>query len=454
MGVLNRKFMKTLVLALLSGISYNSGTYSQRLYFNARKHLYETVKRTHGGFYTLSNEITLEVLYSGFKLEKIAEERRRMIIGVPKEIKNNENRVGMTPSGVSECITHGHEVWIEQNAGMGSGFNNEEYLAAGAKLVSSAQQAWAADMVIKVKEPVPEEYAFFREGLILFTYLHLAPEYELTKALVEKKVTAIAYETIQLENGSLPLLTPMSEVAGRMAIQIGAQYLEKQNGGKGVLLGGVPGVSPAEVVILGGGVVGTNAAKMAMGLGANVTLLDISAPRLRQLDDQFQGGLNTIMSNPYNISKAVRNADLLVGAVLIPGARAPQLVTEEMIQGMQPGSVVVDVAVDQGGSIETIDRITTHTDPIYEKHGVVHYAVANMPGAVPRTSTIALTNVTVPYALHIANLGVKEAAFTNKELAKGINVINGEVTFHAVAQSHGFSCTDIKEILQNHTVSA
>lgn len=376
-----------------------------------------------------------------------------MIIGVPKEIKNNENRVGITPVGVSTLAGSGHEIWIEKDAGLGSGFSNEEYQVAGAKLVSSAKEVWSSDMVIKVKEPVPEEYHYFHEGLILFTYLHLAAEYELTKALVNNKITAIAYETIQLENGSLPLLTPMSEVAGRMSIQIGAQFLEKPNGGKGVLLGGVPGVSQGEVVIVGGGVVGTNAAKMALGLGAKVTLLDINAARLRQLDDQFQGRLNTVISNPYNLAEAVKKADLLVGAVLIPGARAPRLVTEEMIQTMQPGSVVVDVAVDQGGSIETIDQITTHSNPIYLKHNVVHYAVANMPGAVPRTSTLALTNVTVPYALQIANLGVIDATNSYKELTNGLNVMDGKVTFKAVAEAHNLPYFDIKELLNSQTVS-
>lgn len=328
-----------------------------------------------------------------------------MIIGVPKEIKDNENRVGISPSGVSTFVKDGHKVWIESNAGLGSGFKDQDYIAVGATVVSSAQEAWSADLVIKVKEPLPSEYSFFREGMILFTYLHLAPEPELTKALVEKKVTAIAYETIQLPNGSLPLLTPMSEVAGRMSVQIGAQYLEKHEGGKGVLLGGVPGVSPAEVVIIGGGIVGTNAAKMALGLGATVTILDTNIERLRQLDDMFQGRLNTLMSNRYNIATSVKKADLLIGAVLIPGARAPRIVTEEMIKTMQPGSVVVDVAIDQGGSIETIDQVTTHGQPTYEKYGVVHYAVANIPGAVARTSTIALTNVTIPYGVQIANKG-------------------------------------------------
>lgn len=376
-----------------------------------------------------------------------------MIIGVPKEIKNNENRVGLTPAGVTAFKNNGHEVWIENNAGMGSGFTDEDYQAAGAKIVSTAKEAWSADMVIKVKEPLSEEYGFFREGLLLYTYLHLAPEPELTKALVDKKVVSIAYETIQLDNGSLPLLTPMSEVAGRMSIQIGAQFLEKSKGGKGVLLGGVPGVAPAEVVVVGGGIVGTNAAKMAVGLGASVTLVDINADRLRQLDDMFQGRLKTLMSNSYNIAEAVKKADLLIGAVLIPGARAPRLVTEDMVKAMQPGSVIVDVAIDQGGSIETIDRITTHSNPTYVKHGVLHYAVANMPGAVARTSTLALTNVTVPYGVQIANKGWKQASLDNKALAKGINVVDGKVTFKAVADAHGYTYVPIETILNGEKAS-
>ncbi|RXT05867.1 alanine dehydrogenase [Ammoniphilus sp. CFH 90114] len=375
-----------------------------------------------------------------------------MIIGVPKEIKNNENRVGLTPAGVTAFKNNGHDVWVETNAGMGSGFTDEDYTAAGAKIVDSASVVWSAEMVVKVKEPLPEEYTYFREGLILYTYLHLAPEPELTKALVEKKVIAIAYETIQADNGSLPLLTPMSEVAGRMSIQIGAQFLEKSKGGKGVLLGGVPGVAPGEVVIVGGGIVGTNAAKMALGLGASVTLLDISADRLRQLDDMFQGRLKTLMSNSYNIAEAVKKADLVVGAVLIPGARAPRLVTEEMVKTMQPGSVIVDVAIDQGGSIETIDRITTHDNPTYVKHGVLHYAVANMPGAVARTSTIALTNVTVPYGVQIANKGWKQAALDNKALAKGINVVDGKVTYKAVAEAHGYTPVAVETVLTGQNV--
>jgi alanine dehydrogenase len=376
-----------------------------------------------------------------------------MIIGVPKEIKNNENRVAITPAGVATLVQAGHQVLVETEAGLGSGFTNEEYISEGAKIVETAGEAWAADMVMKVKEPLAEEFQYFREGLVLFTYLHLAPEAALTKALVEKKVTAIAYETIQLDNGALPLLMPMSEVAGRMSVQIGAQFLEKSKGGKGVLLAGVPGVDAGRVTIIGGGIVGMNAAKIALGMGAKVTLLDINPDRLRQLDDQFQGRIQTLMSNPYNIAKAVKEADLLIGAVLIPGARAPRLVTEEMVKAMEAGSVIVDVAIDQGGSIETIDRVTTHSEPTYVKHGVVHYAVANMPGAVARTSTMALTNVTVPYALQIANKGYAKASLENRALARGINVVDGKVTYKAVADALGYTYVDVNDILNNGTVT-
>lgn len=372
---------------------------------------------------------------------------KQMIIGVPKEIKNNENRVGIAPAGVTAFLNNGHEVWIEAQAGAGSGFSDADYLAAGAKIVSTAQEVWSAEMVIKVKEPLAEEYVYFREGLLLYTYLHLAPEAELTKALVDRKVVAIAYETIQFDNGALPLLMPMSEVAGRMSIQIGAQFLEKPHGGKGVLLGGVPGVAPGEVVIIGGGIVGTNAIKIAVGFGASVTVLDVSPDRLRQLDDMFGGRIRTLMSNSYNIAEAVKKADLLIGAVLIPGARAPRLVTEEMVKTMQPGAVIVDVAIDQGGSIETVDRITTHSNPTYEKHGVIHYSVANMPGAVARTSTIALTNVTIPYGVQIANKGYKQAALDNKAIARGINIAEGNVTYKAVADAHGYDYIDISDYL-------
>ncbi|MFZ5591051.1 MAG: alanine dehydrogenase, partial [Bacillota bacterium] len=333
-----------------------------------------------------------------------------MIIGVPKEIKSNENRVAITPAGVQAMVKAGHKVVIENNAGVGSGISNEDYIAAGAEILATPAEVFAAaDMIMKVKEPLPPEYGLFKEGQVLFTYLHLAPEPELTRALLDKKVVGIAYETIQLPNGSLPLLTPMSEVAGRMAVQIGAQFLEKHNGGLGILLGGVPGVPPAKVTIIGGGVVGTNAAKIALGMGADVTILDLNANRLRYLDDIFGSRIKTLMSNSYNIAAAVKEADLLIGAVLIPGARAPKLVTEEMVKQMKPGSVIVDVAIDQGGSIETVDRVTTHAEPTYIKHGVVHYSVANMPGAVARTSTFALTNVTLPYALKLANKGYRAA---------------------------------------------
>ncbi|MFB6467699.1 alanine dehydrogenase [Cytobacillus sp. Hz8] len=370
-----------------------------------------------------------------------------MRIGVPKEIKNNENRVAMTPAGVVNLISYGHEVYIETGAGLGSGFTDIDYENAGARIVETPEEAWKNEMVMKVKEPLPNEYSFFREGLILFTYLHLAPEPELTRALIDHKVVAIAYETVQLPNRSLPLLTPMSEVAGRMATQVGAQFLEKVNGGKGILLSGVPGVQRGTVTIIGGGMAGTNAAKMAVGLGAKVTIIDLNPDRLRQLDDIFGSDVTTLISNPYNIAEAVKESDLVIGAVLIPGAKAPKLVTEEMIKEMTPGSVVVDIAIDQGGIFETTDRITTHDHPTYEKHGVVHYAVANMPGAVPRTSTIALTNVTVPYAVQIANKGYKQACLDNEALLKGINTLNGYVTYEAVAEAHNLGYSDAKSLL-------
>jgi alanine dehydrogenase len=376
-----------------------------------------------------------------------------MLIGVPREIKNNESRVGMTPASVVAYCNAGHMVLVEKDAGAGIGFTDQDYIDAGARIVHTASEVWSADMVVKVKEPLREEYEFFREGLILYTFLHLAPERELTKALVDNRVVAIAYETIQSDNGSLPLLTPMSEVAGRMSIQIGAHFLEKAHGGKGILLSGVPGVEPAKVAIVGGGIVGTNAAKMAVGLGAEVSIMDISPDRLRYLDDLFQGRIKTVMSNPFNIAETVRKADLVVGAVLIPGARAPRLVTEEMVKQMNPGSVIIDVAIDQGGSIETIDRITTHDQPTYEKFGVIHYAVANMPGAVARTSTIALTNVTTPYGLQIANKGYKQAALSNRAIAKGLNCVEGLVTYQAVAEAHGYDYTEIYDAL-NQGVAA
>jgi len=371
-----------------------------------------------------------------------------MIVGVPKEIKNNENRVAITPAGVQAMVKAGHQVVIEKNAGVGSGFSDDDYRQAGAEVLQDARAVFqTADMIMKVKEPLPPEYDLFSEGQVLFTYLHLAPEPELTRLLMKKKIVAIAYETVQLDDGSLPLLMPMSEVAGRMAVQIGAQFLEKVYGGRGILLGGVPGVPPANVVIIGGGIVGMNAAKMAVGMGAQVTVLDISAEKLRYLDDVFQGRVVTFMSNSYNIAQAVRRADLLIGAVLIPGARAPKLVTEEMVKTMKPGSVIVDVAIDQGGSIETVDRVTTHAEPTYVKHGVIHYSVANMPGAVPRTSTLALTNATLPYALELANKGYLRAIRENRALARGVNVYSGFVTYKAVAEAHGLPYRPLAEVL-------
>lgn len=370
-----------------------------------------------------------------------------MIIGVPKEIKNNENRVAMTPAGVVNLLKAGHDVIIESDAGVGSNFPNEEYKQAGAVIIESASDIWAkAEMIMKVKEPLAAEYGYFRKGLILFTYLHLAAEPALTKALVEKEVTAIAYETVSVNN-TLPLLSPMSEVAGRMASQVGAQFLEKFYGGKGILLSGVPGVKRGKVTVIGGGMVGTNAAKIAVGLGADVTIIDLNPTRLRQLEDIFGTSVQTLMSNPFNIADSVKDSDLVIGSVLIPGAKAPKLVTEEMVKSMQPGSVVVDVAIDQGGNFETVDHITTHDDPIYEKHGVLHYAVANMPGAVPRTSTIALTNVTIPYAAQIATKGAIRAINENSAIKSGVNVVNGKVTFEAVAHDLGYTYATVEDAI-------
>jgi alanine dehydrogenase len=375
-----------------------------------------------------------------------------MLIGIPKEIKNNENRVALTPAGVANFLKSGHRVVIEQKAGIGSGFTDEDYIAAGAQIVHKAEDVWSkADMIMKVKEPIQSEYHHFRSDTILFTYLHLAAEPELADALLKSGMTAVAYETVA-ENRTLPLLTPMSEVAGRMAAQIGAQFLEKPKGGKGVLLSGVPGVSRGKVTIIGGGVVGTNAAKIAIGLGADVTIIDLSADRLRQLDDIFGSSIQTLMSNPLNIAEAVKNSDLVIGAVLIPGAKAPKLVTEEMVRTMSPGSVIVDVAIDQGGIFETVDRITTHDCPTYDKFGVVHYAVANMPGAVPRTSTLALTNVTVPYALQIANKGFKQAIAENKALELGVNTVGGSITYKAVADDLGFEYVSVHKALDTVTL--
>ncbi len=360
-----------------------------------------------------------------------------MIIGVPKEIKISENRVGLTEAGARQFVKEGHTVIVEKDAGLGSGISNEEYEKSGAKIIDTKKEVYAkAEMIMKVKEPLPDEYELMRENQIIYTYLHLAAEPKLTKVLCEKKVKAIAYETIQLDNGSLPLLTPMSEVAGRMATQIGAFYLQKNHGGKGILLGGVTGVMPGKVTIIGGGVVGTNAAKMAVGLGAQVTILDVSTARLEYLDDIFQGRCQTLFSNTKNIEDSVRESDLVVGGVLITGQKAPTLVSKEIISQMSKGSVVVDVAVDQGGCIETC-RPTSHTNPTYEIDGVIHYCVPNMPGVVPRTSTYALTNVTLKYGSMIAAMGVEDAIAKNKHLMKGLNVYNGYVCYEPVARDLG-----------------
>lgn len=360
-----------------------------------------------------------------------------MIVGVPKEIKENENRVSVLPAGVVSFVEAGHEVLLEKGAGAGSGFTDEEYARAGAVLLDSPADVYRkADMIIKVKEPLESEYEMLREGLVLFTYLHLASDPAQTKALLDAKVTGIAYETVQLADNSLPLLSPMSAIAGRMSIQVGAYLLQKINGGSGILLGGVPGVEPGRVTVIGGGVVGANAARMASGLGARVTVLDVSVGQLSRLHD-IMPNVTTLISNEHNIAQAVLEADLVIGAVLIPGGKAPVLVTEKMVMGMKQGSVIVDVAIDQGGSVETIDRLTSHENPYFVKHGVVHYSVPNMPGAVPRTSSFALSNATTPYALEIANKGAEQAMKDNPALLKGLNVYKGKVTNKPVAQAQG-----------------
>lgn len=370
-----------------------------------------------------------------------------MIIGIPKEIKAQEERVAITPAGVEALKKAGHIVLVEKHAGLGSGFANEDFVKAGAEILETPQEVFQkADMILKVKEPLPQEFNLLREGQILFTYLHLAAEPNLVKALLERKVTGIAYETVQLDDCSLPLLTPMSEVAGRMSVQIASRLLEKYYGGMGILMGGVPGTPPAKVVIIGGGVVGANAAKMAMGLRANVTLLDVNLDRMRYLNDIYAESLTTIYSNSYTIREQVKKADVVIGAVLIPGAKAPKLVTEDMVQKMKPGSVILDVAIDQGGCIETIDRVTTHENPTFVKYGVIHYSVANMPGAVPRTSTMALTNATLPYAIKIANKGLN-AIKENKALAKGVNTLNGHLTYEAVALSLNLPYKPLEELI-------
>jgi alanine dehydrogenase len=369
-----------------------------------------------------------------------------MIIGVPREIKDNEYRVSMTPGGVHHLTAMSHEVWLESGAGEGSGFTDQQYVQAGAKIVPLSADAWSAELVVKVKEPLPQEYEFLRPGLALFTYLHLAADEQLTRAMVSREVTGIAYETVELPSGHLPLLTPMSEVAGRMAVQIGAHYMEKMNGGRGKILGGVPGVRPADVVIIGAGTVGTNAAQVALGMGAHVIVIDINIDRLRYLHDVLGGRLTTLSSNPLNIAQTVRHADLVIGAVLIKGAKAPKLVTRPMIASMAPGSVVVDVAVDQGGCIET-SHPTTHSDPIFLVDGVIHYCVANIPGAVPRTSTYALSNATLSYISKLAAQGVEEALQHDAGLARGVNTYRGHVTYCSVAEACGLECTPVEDLL-------
>jgi len=370
-----------------------------------------------------------------------------MIIGVPKEVKDHESRVGITPAGVKALVDAGHKVLVETNAGSLSSFPDDDYQAVGAEIVGDAGNVWGnADMVVKVKEPVEKEYPYFREGLVLFTYLHLAPIKGLTDALLSKKVTGIAYETVKDAAGTLPLLTPMSEVAGRLSVQIGAAYLEKEHGGRGVLLGGVPGVSPGNVCIIGGGIVGTNAAKIALGMGAKVTLVDLNLNRLRDLDDIFSGRLYTLASNAYNVERAVSEADLVIGGVLIPGAAAPKIVTRAMVAKMKKGAVIVDVAIDQGGCIETA-RPTTHSDPSYMVDGVVHYCVTNMPAAVPNTSTLALTNATLPYVRQLARLGAAAAIKANPGIAEGVNTHNGILTYKAVAEAQQREFTPIADLL-------
>jgi len=369
-----------------------------------------------------------------------------MVIGVPREVKNNENRVSLVPAGARALTEEGHTVLVERGAGLGSGIPDDRFTEAGARLAGVDEVFAKADLIVKVKEPQPAEYARFRSGQILFTYLHLAPLPELTQALMKTGVTAIAYETMADASGSLPLLTPMSEVAGRMSILVGAYYLQKTLGGRGILLSGVPGVPPADVVIIGGGVVGTNAAKIALGMGARVVIVEASPKRMQYLDDIFGGRVVTLASNRTHVAEALKRTDLCVGAVLVAGARAPHLVTRDMIKGMKPGSVIVDVAVDQGGCVETT-RPTTHTDPVYEVDGVVHYCVANMPAAVPRTSTFALTNATLPHVLALARHGFKEAVLASDMLRLGVNVYRGRVVCRAVAEDQKLPLGDLAEML-------
>lgn len=367
-----------------------------------------------------------------------------MIIGVPKEIKDKEGRVSLIPASCKILVKMGHTVIVENNAGANCGFKNEEYLAAGAVIKETPKEIFdEAELIVKVKEPLPQEYPLLKEDQVLFTYLHLAADKELTEAMLERKIIGIAYETVELKDGSLPLLAPMSEIAGKMSVQIGARLLEQASGGKGVLLGGVTGVAPGTVVIIGAGTVGINAAKIAIGLGADVWILDINTARLRYIDDVFEHRIKTLVSNEYNLEYAVSQADLLIGAVLVVGAKAPKIVKEEMVQKMSPGSVVVDVAIDQGGCIETVDRATTHSNATFEKYGVIHYSVANIPGAVPRTATLALTNATFPYLVELVNKGWERAIKENAALAKGLNVMKGQLTYKAVAEAFNIPYTEV-----------
>lgn len=370
-----------------------------------------------------------------------------MIIGVPKEIKNNENRVAVTPAGVMEFVKRNHTVYIQSTAGEGSGFSDDEYKHAGASILPTIEEVYAiAEMIVKVKEPIESEYKLIQKDQLVFTYFHFASHEPLTMAMIESEAVCLAYETVELADRSLPLLVPMSEVAGRMSIQEGAKYLEKPLKGRGILLGGVPGVLPANVLVLGGGIVGTQAARMAAGMGANVTIMDISLPRLRYLDDVMSANVNTMYSNEYNIRKLLPTQDLIIGAVLIPGAKAPNLITRDMLKDMRAGTVLVDVAVDQGGCIETC-KPTTHEDPTFIIDDIVHYCVANMPGAVPYTSTIALTNATLPYALQLAGKGWKQACSDSESLKKGLNVVHGKVVYKGVSDAFGLEYTDVDEIL-------
>ncbi|MDJ1483893.1 alanine dehydrogenase [Cytophagaceae bacterium YF14B1] len=375
-----------------------------------------------------------------------------MIIGVPKEIKTNENRVAVTPAGVAELKKHGHQVYVQAGAGEGSGFADKTYIQAGAEILPTIEATYGiAEMIIKVKEPIASEYGLIKENQLVFTYFHFASSEELTHAMIKSKAICLAYETVEKSDRSLPLLVPMSEVAGRMSIQAGAKYLEKTHKGRGILLGGVAGVKPANVLVLGGGIVGTQAAKMAAGLGANVTIMDISLARLRYLEDIMPTNVDTLVSNEYNIREMIQNADLIIGGVLIPGAKAPRLITRDMLSSMKPGTVMVDVAIDQGGCFET-SKPTTHADPVYIIDDVVHYCVANMPGAVPYTSTLALTNSTLPYALQLANKGWKKACRENHELQLGLNVIHGDIVYKGVAEAWNLPLVDVDNYLELETV--